>query len=640
MANARVGLRIRELAGVSCYNLWESKQWSNTETTMKRTILTVGFLAALTVIVTAQDAAKLAPKEESSDAKSDDAKPETAEGKFKNVAADMGAVIERSGRVYLQDLDSDGFPDLIVQVPDKKGPGNKGGVAEIFMNREGEKGARKFQHIEGLLPAHNGDIDDETRHASVFTVFGDFNNDNVLDAFRPVFQELKGHEKFPDTGERHGVWLGKSSKKTGVKYKYKAGDWAETPAEGTCAVAVLDYNRDGNLDIFLGSWYRQYGKSLDAFPNRLYAGDGKGGFSDVTEAAGLMTKQAAGKADSSRPTYGVSVCDYNGDGWSDLVVANYGRQWNRLWHNNGDGTFKDVAPALGVDGDEIRHGKYPSWVRRRTESPFRANGNTFSIAPTDFDNDGDIDMFCSEITHGWAGASSDLSALLVNQGSEGGFKFKRVVKPFIRKRADKNNWNQGDLMALWGDFDHDGLQDLALASAAYPDNQRLRVYRQTSDHGFEDVTAKWGIDFDICGHLDVDDIDGDGDLDIVAQGGRRHSKMRKANEIAVWQNNVADARWLKITLEGSKSKGCNRMAYGAKVWVTMGETTMLREVCGGAGHQGVCPSRTLHFGCADAKTVTVRVQWPDKKLSESTFEKVATNRAITIKQSGGIQEDD
>lgn len=560
--------------------------------------------------------------------------------RFVNAAAEFGLAEVAPGRIYLHDLNNDGYPDLVAQFPDAgKGPGNKGGVAKFYLNQPGKDGQRVFALYENATVGHNGKFEEGTRHAGVFTIFGDVWNNGHVDLYRPVFQEMKDHKDFPDTGERGGIWIGES-KSSGVGFEYKGA--VEVAATGTCAAAFLDYDRDGNLDLFLGGWYVRYGVSYEGHVNRLYKGDGKGGFTDVTEAAGLLTIPEHAKTESSRPTYGVSICDYNGDGWQDIAVANYGRQWNRLWHNNGDGTFKDVAPELGVDGDDITHGKYPGWVRRQAEAPFRANGNTFSIAPADFDNDGDIDLFCSEITHGWAGESSDLSALLINQGREGGFKFTRLVEPFIRERADKDNWNQGDLMALWGDLDHDGLQDLVLASSAYPDNQRLRVYRQTPEHSFEDVTLAWGIDWDICGHIAMDDLDGDGDLDIVGMGGKRHSKMHERNVISVWRNDGAQGTWLRVTLEGGaelgKKGGANRSAYGAKVWVTAGETTMLREVQSAAGHQGVAQARTLHFGLGDAKEVTVKVEWPDGKLTVTEYKNVKANQHLRVHQTRGIEK--
>ncbi|MCG3183286.1 MAG: hypothetical protein ICCCNLDF_01381 [Planctomycetes bacterium] len=549
---------------------------------------------------------------------------------FVNISDSVLPADATGARVYLHDLDGDGYPDLILQQNDATGPGNNGGLAVVMFNRAAE-GGRKFVAEPGLVPEFNaGEFAKDARHTAVFTVVGDFNNDGVADLFRPCYQESAEHEKFPDTGERHGVWLGK---KSGGKLKYTLGDaFAKTGRETTCAAALLDYDRDGNLDIFLGNWYAAYGKLMDAQVNRLYRGDGKGGFTDVTEQAGLMTRAEPAQADSSRPTYGVAACDFNNDGWPDLAVANYGRQWNRLWKNNGDGTFSDVAPELGVDGDEIRHGKYPSWANREDEDPWRANGNTFSLAPADFDNDGDIDLFDVNITHGWAGESSDLTGLLVNGGKDKGFKFTRLTQPFVRKRADPDNWNQGDLMALWGDFDHDGLQDLLLASAAYPDNQRLRLYRQTPEHSFEDVTETVKLDTLECGHVAIGDIDLDGDLDIVGIGSKSRFNKREKHEIHVWRNDAASGNWLQLTLEGGKA--CNRFAYGAKVWVTAGETTMLREVSASAGHQGVAPPRTLHFGLGDATKVSIKVEWPDKKLSIQEFKDVAVNRHLSLKQGG------
>ena len=92
--------------------------------------------------------------------------------------------------------------------------------------------------------------------------------------------------------------------------------------------------------------------------------------------------------------------------------------------------WADIAPQAGLDGDDVRHGRYPGWLKERAkedprfdrddEKPFRANGNTFDGAVGDIDGDGDFDLFLSEITHGWAGDSSDRSRLLLNRVVETG----------------------------------------------------------------------------------------------------------------------------------------------------------------------------------------------------------------------------
>src|SRR5580700_2082293 len=137
-------------------------------------------------------------------------------------------------------------------------------------------------------------------------------------------------------------------------------------------VALLDYNNDGLLDIFLvnGGQLREvagkpfsFNRRNPAFWNRLYRQNKDGSFTDVTEQAGL--------ADAGETNYGmgVAVGDYDNDGFSDIYVTNFGK--NILYHNNGDGTFTDVTAKAGV----------------------AAGGWSASAGFFDYDNDGKLDLF-------------------------------------------------------------------------------------------------------------------------------------------------------------------------------------------------------------------------------------------------------
>ena len=184
-----------------------------------------------------------------------------------------------------------------------------------------------------------------------------------------------------------------------------------------------------------GREYRRYGELRACGVDRLWRGDGKGGFTDVTKAAGLWTSPTPYTGTKvppedpallrfSRPSYGVTHADWNNDGHQDLLQMAYGRQWNYLWKNNGDGTFTDVGLATGFAGDVVTHGKYPGFVRRPPERPFRSNGNTFDCAVGDLDNDGDLDCLLGEIAHFWAGPASDPPAVLMNEGQGQGLRIR------------------------------------------------------------------------------------------------------------------------------------------------------------------------------------------------------------------------
>ena len=137
-------------------------------------------------------------------------------------------------------------------------------------------------------------------------------------------------------------------------------------------VALLDYNQDGLLDIFLVNSGRltspmptpeNFDRHDPVYWNRLFRQDRDGSFSDVTEAAGLS------KAGDANYGMGVAVGDYDNDGYPDLYITNYGK--NTLYHNNGDGTFSDVTEKAGV----------------------AAGGWSVSAGFFDYDNDGKLDLF-------------------------------------------------------------------------------------------------------------------------------------------------------------------------------------------------------------------------------------------------------
>ena len=410
------------------------------------------------------------------------------------------------------------------------------------------------------------------------------------------------------------------------------------------ALAVVDVDLDGRLDLFEGREYRQYGVLHGCGVDRLWRGDGKGGFEDVTAAAGLMTVPAPGGERSSRPTYGVTHADVDGDGWPDLLALSYGRQWNRLWLAQGDGTYRDVGLASGFAGDAITHGRYPQGVGRPPEPPFRSNGNTFDCAVGDVDGDLDLDLFLGEIQHAWAGEASDPSSLLLNEGN----RFtRRPVQEFLPPRVfrDARNFNYGDLHAAFLDVDNDGRLDLLIGSGDYPDGQFLRLYRQADDGGFEEVTAAAGFDWEGCGGLSLGDYDRDGDVDILA--GRSFMRLDQAhrdrymggitvNAVGLFRNDVANRsgnHWLSVRLVGKGKGGANRAGIGARVLVTAGGRTQVREIRCGSGLANHQDALEACFGLGQATRVErLEVRWPDRKHGVQVVQDLPVDRFVTVTQ--------
>jgi hypothetical protein len=568
---------------------------------------------------------------------------------FVDVAAEAGFRDVPGKTVAFADLNGDGWLDVVL---DRR---------RVFLSQKGAKFVETDVGIEfpkaKVVPMTQDGKPDLAKAAEREIVpqvlhFADLDGDGDLDAVATVhsdwewFDEASG--KFVpvpecDPGVRTAVWLndGKGRFTRGPESGLTAKD-AYGPSS---AVTVVDYDRDGNADLFEGREYRRYGVLYGCGVDRLWKGDGKGGFTDVTEKAGMMLVPEPGQPNSARPSYGVTAADFDNDGWTDLLTMAYGRQWNLQWRNRGDGTFTDVGRETGFAGDDVTHGKYPDWVKRPPEQPFRSNGNTFDCAVADFNNDGALDCFLGEIQHAWAGESSDPPSLLLNLGKEHGWKFlRRPVQEFLPKRSfrDERNFNYGDLHAAWLDYDLDGLLDLLIASGDYPDGQFLRLYRQRGDHSFEEVLyapQRW----EGCGGVSIGDFDRDGDPDIlVGRSFMRLSEEHRKKYMGgitvpapgLLRNDATAVRgrhWLNVRLEGKGAGHANRAALGARVYVTTGDLTQMREIRSGSGlgnHQD--PTEQI-FGLGDAKKIDrVVVRWPGAKLTEQTFTDVPVDRFVTF----------
>jgi len=574
------------------------------------------------------------------------------EAAFTDVAAEVGLKDVRAFRTGFADLDGDGWPDVIIR---DSGKPEALKSLRVFLNRPDEKGGRRFVEATadtGLL--RNRDAKKDGRVTSIFLT-GDVNNDGREDIFTGAYCDFKKPKTegrrprvvrdkagrpvmaMPDHGDRNEVLLNQGQARFALG---PVSDLAKHP-DTICAAAFLDVNGDGRLDLFTGAWYEAYGMSLVCYPDRLFLGRGDGAFEDVTARAGLLKVARKDTRASHRPTYGVAHTDWDNDGDQDILVCAYGRQWNILWRNNGDNTFTDVAPATGFDGDDDRSGQHAPGVRRRTERPFRSNGNTFDAAVADFDNDGDMDVFLAEICHWWAGPSSDRSCLLVNQGPQGNYRFKREFRGIDRKHKG-DHWNEGDIHAGWLDFDNDGLLDLLLASSDYPDDQFLRLFQQRHDHTFEDVTRRAGFNLRNPTQISLADFDRDGDVDIlVGTTNMRLTKEQREGRnlnVRLFRNDVRRrGNWIAFRLEGGGAGQANRSAIGARVFVKTGDVTQIREVYGGQGHAGHQDAKVLHFGLGLHEEVDeVSVRWPDGKRTMTTVQGLSPNQEYRLRQGQPI----
>jgi enediyne biosynthesis protein E4 len=244
-------------------------------------------------------------------------------------------------------------------------------------------------------------------------------------------------------------------------------------------VALLDYDNDGWLDIYLlnGSTIEAL-KGKESLPKAaLFHNNHDGTFTDVTEKAGVA---------NLRWGFGVAIGDYDNDGWPDIYVANYGR--NRLYHNNHDGTFADVAEKAGValggwstgptwgdyDHDGLLDLFVSGYVKFDTEHPpIAGNG----VIPANFCQFRGIAVMC-----GPRGLTGEADHLFHNNG-DGTF-----TDVSAKAGVSDPNAYYG-LAAVFADVDDDGWLDLAVANDSVPNY----LYRNRRDGTFEDVSYASGF---------------------------------------------------------------------------------------------------------------------------------------------------
>jgi hypothetical protein len=361
----------------------------------------------------------------------------------------------------------------------------------------------------------------------------------------------------------------------------------------TQTASWADYDNDGDLDLYVGN------ESSDsiAAPSQLFRND-KGIFTDVAAAAGVENKRYA-KA--------VVWGDYNGDRWPDIYVSNY-KGANRLYRNNTNGTFTDVAETLGVTRPIT---SFPAWF-------------------WDVDNDGILDIYAAaysaEIADLAASAlglpvTTELARLYRGTGQGG---FEEVSARFNLKRPN------APMGSNFGDLDNDGYLDFSLGTG-YPRIQNLMpnvMYRNRRGKSFADVSTSGGFAHLQKGHgIVFADFDHDGDQDVFEMMGGAFTGDKAHN--VFYENPGFGNHWLTMKLVGVRS---NRSAIGARIRAEIDESGVRRSVykhVNSGGSFGANPLRQT-IGLGQASVVRVlEVFWPTTGQTQ-TWTNVGVDQAIQI----------
>ncbi len=391
-----------------------------------------------------------------------------------------------------------------------------------------------------------------------------------------------------------------------------------------------DYDNDGCLDVFVFD-------ETDSRPDHLLRGDCAGGFTDVTEAAGIADLQSVvrceGRDTPHAPTAAAAWLDVDADGFLDLYQGNF-ICWNEgtfypdtVWRNEGDGTFTEWTGAHGF--------------RSANQTQLATRGAN----PIDYDQDGDVDLLVSHYRlqvnlfyRNLGDGTVEPAQLQLNLGGN-------------RARKAGTTYYGHTIGTAWGDLDGDARFDVVVANLAHPRffdfSDKTQVLLQNPDGTFRDLQGEFAIpmgdaglryqethsvptlaDFDQDGALDLvisavydgrptdfywgngdgtfrldvhstripvtngwgmatADIDLDGDPDLAAQG-------------AMLENTGGAGHWLQVRAVGGARS--NRAGIGASIRVEAGGRTFLRHVNGGTG-QGCQDSLVAHVGLGDLDTI-------------------------------------
>lgn len=362
-----------------------------------------------------------------------------------------------------------------------------------------------------------------------------------------------------------------------------------------------DFNRDGNIDLFICGEARgptgnpnEGGRSC-----RLYLNHGNGKFSDVTVQAGIVNQECS---------KGCAWGDYDNDGWIDLFVSNMTAPC-QLFHNQGDGTFKDVATRMGVTGPK----------------------QSFACWFWDFDNDGLLDLYVN-------GFEVNLSQIA--QGMAGKPQ-PHVGHPFIYKNTGTGFKEVSRELGLdfplismgcnFADVNNDGFLDIYLGTGGMYLEYLVPNLLFLNDQGrkFVDATIPSRTGHLQKGHgISFADWNQDGDLDIFVEAGGAAEGDSSYN--VLFDNPGNDQHWLQLTLIGNKS---NRAAIGARVQAMVSDSTghdrsIYRTVGNNSSFGG--NSLVVSLGLGSAEIVkSLRITWPSSGHTQE-FQHVEINRRLQV----------
>ena len=435
----------------------------------------------------------------------------------------------------------------------------------------------------------------------------------------------------------------------------------------TQGVASADFNRDGWMDLFISTITSKGDKkTIPRAQNLVFINQGDGTFKDESKSFGIKSTESF--------STGISIGDFNLDGYPDIYVGNYFTDY--------DGGLKEISDATIVNAGKTAKGYlYENKGGKRFKEVSKTygldhRGFSFGGIFTDFDNDNDLDLIVNNDfgykakpnyllenlypikefryveeayemdlrINAMGGATADINADGFLDYFISNIRFNRFMiqdpnKKIFIDQAEKLGTQLFTIS--WGtnfnDFDHDGDIDLFVANGDLNPNcvPMYNFFFENINGQFKEQSMKFGLkDYGVGRGSAIFDLENDGDMDLIVVSQKPIMEYGPPSITRLYRNDLKEGNYLQVKLKGNAS---TRSAFGARIQVYSDSLFINHEIDGGNSSHLSHNSTMAHFGLGIRKTVdSIRVIWPGGETTKIID--VKTNQRIFIEQVQEFQK--